>query len=263
MSLPTLKIEEIQIEIALPPWAKPKVEKGEDVEEGQLLAAGVEEKEIKEIDLAKIFQVSPKKVGKFLKCSLGSKVVEGQVLAEKSGILGLGARVFKSPVSGVLEALTEYGVLKIKTESKKKEILSPIKGKVSNIFPQKIEIEFSGFCFTGSAGLGEENWGPLQILRKEEVDLRDLTSELFGSIIVVSGKITSGFCHKADALGILGLVAGDKSEEVESEDLIILLAGEKNGFIPKDILGKLERYQGKKVFISGKKKSLIIPIEER
>lgn len=260
--LSTLKTEKSQIEIPLPKKVKLFVKKGENVEKGQLIASGEKDGELKEFDLAKILIVSPKNVGKFLKCSLGSKVTEGQVIAEKKGMLGLRNQIFKSSVSGVLEALTEKGVLKIKTSGKKKEVFSPVKGKINNITPEKAEVEFTGFCLKGSRGFGRRAWGNLKIFKKEEVDLRDLTSELSGSILIIPGKISSGFYHKACALGILGLVAGDVSGGLTFDDLIILLAGEKNGFISEETLNELKQHEGKQAHISGEEKSLITPFEK-
>ena len=247
--------------IPLSSGAKINCQKGDKLKEDEILGQFFPKGEIKEYDLAKILKTNPKKVKKYLLLSLGSKVEQDQLLGEKKGLFG--TNYFRSPVSGLVDALTENGVLKIRLTGEKIDIPIPVAGEIKEITTETVVIEFPALILKGENGFGGEEWGRLQMVgdNKKKVDLGDLDREVKGGILVVAGNIPQALLHKAEALGGVGVVAG-KTDEEEAEDLIILAAGGKEEKISEKIWKELSEHQGEKAFISGKKKELVIPVKK-
>jgi hypothetical protein len=60
---------------------------------------------------------------------------------------------------------------------------------------------------------------------------------------------------------VVGLVGG-LLRDGETEDLVVLVAGDKEGLIPEKIWQTLFPYQDKKDLLSGKDKELVIPLDK-
>ncbi len=258
---PIIESGKSTFKISLSSEAKINCRKGDKLEEDEDLGQFVPKGEIKEYDLVKILKTNPKKVKKCLLLSLGSKVEQDQLLGEKKGLFG--TNYFRSPVGGIIDALTENGVLKIRLTGEKIDIPMPVAGEIKEITTETVVIEFPALILKGEDGFGGEEWGRLQMVgdNKKKIDLGDLDREAKGGILVVAGNIPQALLHKTEALGGVGVIAG-KTDDGEAEDLIILTAGGKEGKISEKIWKELSEHQGEKVFISGEKKELVIPIRK-
>lgn len=252
MTCPDFEITDCSFSIALPKRAEILVREENHIASGELLAIKEEER-FQEFDLGTI--------GRFLIVSPGAKIEKDQIVACKKGLLGKEA-IFKSPVSGTLVEVSKQGILKIKTKSEKKEIHSPIKGRVKEIGELFLVLEFKGLKLVGNWGKGPKVLGILKICgeKEKEVKLSELGVEQAGKILVFGGKISHGAIHKAEALGIAGLVGGSISQEAESNDLAIVILGDKDGLIPKETWQEFEKKEGDQALISGEEKYLCFPI---
>lgn len=250
---------EVTIEIPFPPGIKLECKEGEKLEENGVIGEVITKGETKEYDLARILKINPKKAPKYLLCSLGSKVSQDQLMAEKKSLFQ--PCVFKSPVAGTVEALTENGVLKITMTGEKIEVAIPVKGEIEKISEKSARIKFSALVLKGVKSLGGEKWGILKIMgkREEKVELGELDKESKGKILLLSGGISQGLCHKAEALGVMGIFGGH-FDTVEEDGLIIVALSDKEGIIAEKDWEELAKYDEKKVFLSGKTKELIIPL---
>jgi len=249
---------EVTIEIPFPEGVKLECKESERLEEDGVIGEVITKGETKEYDLARILKITPKKAPKYLLCSLGSKVSQDQLIAEKKSLFQ--PLIFKSPVAGTVEALTENGVLKIIMAGEKIEVTTPVKGEIEKISGKSAKIKFPALVLKGTKSLGGEKWGILKIIGKrgEKVELSDLDNEAKGKILIIAGGISQGLCHKAEALGVMGIFGGH-FDSVEEDGLIIVALGEKEGIISEKDWEELTEYNKKKVFISGKTKELIIP----
>ena len=258
---PIIESEKSTLKIPFSSGTKVNCRKGEKLKEGEILGQWLQKGEIKEYNLAKILKVSPKKVKKFLLCSLGSKVNQDQIVGEKKGFFG--SQSFRSPVSGIIDALTETGILKIRLTGEKIDISMPVTGEVREITEEAVVIEFPALILKGETGFGGEEWGRLQLIgdQKKKIDLGDLNREVKGGILIMAGKVPQAIIHKTEALGGVGIVAAEVDGE-EVDDLVVLVVSDKEGKIPEKIWEELASHQGKKVFISGRKKELVIPVEQ-
>jgi hypothetical protein len=256
---PKIESEKATFKISLSSGTKVTCQEGEKFKEGEVLGQLIQKGEVKEYNLAKILKVSPKKVKKFLLCSLGNKVNQDQIIGEKKGFFG--SQLFRSPVSGIIDALTETGILKIRLAGEKIDIPMPVTGEVKEKTEKEIVIEFPALVLKGEISFGGEEWGSLQLIgdQKKKIDLADLNREVKDGILVMAGSVPQALIHKTEALGGLGIVAGEVDEE-EVDDLVVLVAGGKEGKIPEKIWEELSSHQGEKVFLSGKKKELVIPV---
>lgn len=259
MTNPAFEASSCFFSFPLPKEAKILVSEGDEVLKGKVLAEEVVE-EFEEFDLANFFSISPKKVSKVLSISPGAKIEKDQIVAFKKGLFGKGT-IFKSPVAGVFVGLSDKGILKIKTKSEKKELSSPLSGKLKEKKGNLLVLEFEGEKIEGGWGRGGKVFGILDVLgeREEEVKLSQLRPEDKGKILVLGGKISLGIVNKAEALGVAGLVGGSISPEAEANELTIVSLGDKDGSVPKEIWQELEGRKGKEALLSGEEIFLFFP----
>mgnify|MGYP001128118382 CR=1 FL=1 len=161
---------------------------------------------IVKVDLAKKLGISPQNIFSYLKKFIGEKVKKGEILASKKGILK--TKKVKSEWDGVLKEINhEEGslLIEIETDEEQKGIIffSPIIGEVEKIEEEKIIIK---------------------IEKKEEIELKEKTKEIFGAKIyifekgsdfnaesaqnrlVIAEELTSISQTKAEALGAKGFL---------------------------------------------------------
>lgn len=249
-----LSRETVDLEILLPEGAKVQVKVGDKVDSEKIIA--VCEGKTKQFDLSRLLGIPGKKVGKHLLISLGGKVKKGQIVAEKKGFFK--RNFFKSPITGILEALSEKGILKIKQDLKK-EIKTPTKGKVTQVKADKILIETPAVTLTGNWAVGESPWGQVKIVSsKEKSDLSDLGDEGQDKVLVFKGKIPCALIYKAEALGAVGLVVGGADRQAKPDQLAILSLGEEKGIIPDGLWKNLAKFERMKARILGKKNLLVV-----
>jgi hypothetical protein len=251
--------------LPFPSSGKVLVKKGDSVAADQVLAKGERVVE-KEINLVITLRIPPKKIFDFLTKSLGSKISQGELLAERKGIFGK-KQIF-SPYEGTLESLSEEGVLKIKVAQEKVEIKTPLAGKVTAIGKDNLEISFPARKIVGVWGIGGQALGQLVVLgsQEKEVSLFDIKGDLQGKVVAFSGELTPGFWHKAVACGLMGIVCGKLSHEQFSQGLereaslpLLVVGDGKEGLIKDEIWQTIKASQEKMVVLNGGEKSLLIP----
>lgn len=251
---PVLVVKTCEVILPLPSQARILVDKGEMVAPGKILAET--EEKFAELSLPKLLKTSPIKIKEFLLVSPGAKIKEGQILASRKTLLG--KTEIKSPVNGVATEILPEGVLKIKVADKE-EVKSPIKGKIKESTETSLTLEFEATVLTTETGQGPQNWGHIEIIEKKEINLADLPKEASGKIFILPEAAPTGFIHKAEALGAVGVVAGKTEEGFKTVDLALLVAG-KEGLIPREIWVTLKKQQGRSALISGEARILSIPL---
>ncbi|HUS52177.1 MAG TPA: hypothetical protein VMX77_01780 [Candidatus Bathyarchaeia archaeon] len=261
--------------LPIPPGGQISVKKGASVSAGQVVAKG-KRAVVKRIDLVKTLGVAPKKVLDVLVKSLGSEVAKGEVIAKTKTFLK--TKELVSPIAGVLESLSETGVLKIKMVEDEFEVKAPLAGKIIVVGEGRVEVSFAARKIAGIWGAGGEAFGILATLGspQKEVTVFDLKESFKEKIVAFSGKLTHGFWHKAVSCGVAGLVCGSLPNEefgakLEGDSLLVpggqeelvlplVVAGSgQEGPIKDEIWQMLIRSQEKTVVIKGKEKSLLVP----
>jgi hypothetical protein len=261
--------------VLLPQKAKVLVKKGDRIAADQVIAKG-EKIFLKEFDLAKILGLSGKKVIDFLVKQLGGDVAEGDLVAERGGMLK--KKQFFSPVAGNLLSLSEEGILKIKVDQDSYEVRAPLAGKVKTVGKGKVEISFPAQKIVGVWGKGNQTAGALFILGSPEGDttIFDLKEAVKSKVIAFSGFLTAGLWHKAVALDVSGIICGKLPNEQFGQDLekeflnlngkekgirppLLVVGGGKEGLIKEEIWRALEKAKEKTVVLKGEEKCLFIP----
>lgn len=251
----------MQISLLIPQGAKIFVEENQKVKDGQPLFSSEEKGEVVECDLSAIQGGSPADLRHHLLCSLGSKIHKDQILAESRSLFGLKTKTIKSPADGLAEAITDGGVLKIRTAGKIQDTCSPAPAVIRSI-NGNINLEIKGEKLIGEDGYGVDRWGLLKIIgqREETLGFQQVGDEVKNSILVVGGSVSNGIYYKIEALEVGGLVCGKMLKEEERlEELTVLELGVEDGFIPENFWKKLQKSQGEKVLLSGRDKFLFIP----
>ena len=165
------------------------------------------------IDLARKLKVKRRQAIKCLVKTLGEEIEQGEIIAVKKTFSK--KRLYYSPVSGVLDSLTEKGILTIKVPAKEED--------------QKDCEEIPGWKIEGEWGWGDKEKSKLYCLDQDEEVIK-LDQSLKGKIIAIEGALCRGAWHKAKAIGAKAIVCQklpDKRFEREVSKEYLLLNGAK------------------------------------
>lgn len=247
--------QNIELEIALPEGSNIVVKIGDKLSKGGEIAST--DKQSQEINLASTLGISPKKVGKSLLVSIGSSLTAGQVVAQSKGFLK--KKIFHSPVDGVLESLSEKGVIKIRKEETVKKVAAPTDGVVKKIEEGKISFEVPIIACVGDWAVGCGGWGNLKMAStKDENDLGDLDLDSEGKVLVFQGRVSEALVYKAEAIGAVGLVVGSVDKSIKCEEIAVLSFGSEDKKVAPALWEALSKFEGKPSRIMPDKNTLII-----
>ena len=141
----------------------------------------------------------------------GDVVRQGEALAVRKGILGLGRRVCSSPIDGVVGASdAASGEVFVNPLPELMELKAGMPGVVVEVWPQRgAIIEVEGVSVGGVASAGPGAWGSLRLLAANDEEIRSerLGPEHQGEI-VVGGWIQADALARAKTLGVRGVVVG-------------------------------------------------------
>ncbi|OGV89967.1 hypothetical protein A2Z41_02995 [Microgenomates group bacterium RBG_19FT_COMBO_39_10] len=266
MTAPKVSLEKVtaSVTLPLPSGADLKVSKDQKVKEGQLIAERKASFQTKSYHLHKLISVSPKKAMKCLVKKLGEEIKQGELIAQKQGLLGKGEK-FMAPLDGILDSLTEDGVLRIKKEVVEEKLKAPFDSRVSALSPDSVGLSFVALEIKGAWGKGGKATGYLMVIDDEDYDLFSLDTSCRQQIMALQGKLPKGLWYKGTSLGLAGFIVGgfvEKSliKEIEEDDdiLPIVILGE-NDKINEEIWKELKDTNGKMILIDGQQKRVLIP----
>jgi hypothetical protein len=159
----------------------------------------------------------------------GQAVSEGQVVARSRSLFGLLGSEVRSPVSGVLEAVSATtGQLLIRAAPEPVELPAYLPGTVVEVEgDSRVTIEGEVAQAQGIFGLGGEVFGEARRVCEhpgEVLEEAAITSDLRGAVLVGGGRVTLEALARAGAIGVSAVVAGS----ARGADLIELVGGELN-----------------------------------
>ena len=242
--------------VVLPIGFTPKVKVNDKLTKGTLIAEKKGNLGDEVIKLSEDYKISPKDINKSLKKNLGDFVLTGEVVAIKSGSLGMGNKKILSQFSGTVAKIDEeLGELTIKTalEGKTEQIFSPVEGKVEICNNEKIVISTDLNAIIAEDALGKEAQG--KIFYVNNLLESSLNKDLDGKILLIK-TIDKASVFKAIGLDAIGII----TEDLEDIDFVDLT--EKKILIPilvvsDDNFSKLAKHENANVYLNGKDKSLI------
>jgi len=168
---------------------------------------------IVKVDIKKNLGISPQNVFSYLKKFIGEKIKKGDILALKKGLFS--TKKIKSEWDGVIKEIDHnLGILTIETneeiDQEKKPFFSPVCGEIERI---------------------EKDGVIIKIKKKEEINLKEESKEIFGAKIfilenenevnsenvenrlIIAEQINSIFQTKLEALGAKGFLTIKKLSE--------------------------------------------------
>jgi hypothetical protein len=246
--------------VLLPKGYKPKVDVGQKITAGKVLAQKLIGSKDEVIHLAKDLGVSPKTAIKSLKKALGSRFDKGDIIAVKKKF-GLGKKQIISEFSGTLVKIEEdTGDLFVRIISEEEvtedPIISPVDGIVDFCDNEKIVLKTEKTTVLVEKVCGKGVRGSLLILDKKEVEDEDVKKEVEDKIIV-GQCFEKAAIFKILAMGGLGVIALNTCEQ-DLKDVFERSSGKPIFLVSEENYKKLEKYQGKEVYLDSENKAIVV-----
>lgn len=141
----------------------------------------------------------------------GDVVREGEVLAQRGGVLGIGSRVCRSPVSGTLQMGPRgSGELLVTPPPEEVELRAHLPGRVVSILPLRgVVVELAAMGAQGVAGRPGEAGGRIRVLSgpDQEIPANRVTDRLSATVLV-GGTIGLTSLRRAVEVGVGAVVVG-------------------------------------------------------
>jgi hypothetical protein len=237
--------------IKLPSKSKILVKIGDKIEENQKLAI-FSSHAVESFDYSAIMLKLSDEAREELNLTFKDKgVKEGEVFY-KEGFL---KNKLCFPTSGTCLGFDEFKNLKIeKSETEKKEIFSPVGGKISKIEDGKMVIEFEAKEYEG-VGLNElKAWGKGEIKIIDDVKLLDYEMD---KNVLFTQNFDLSFLLKAQVVGIKAVVVlSENINEIEMEIPLLRLDKKVWDDFMKENWGK-----EKKMLVNAKTSKLLLVLE--
>ncbi len=206
----------VRRERVLPAPGELLVDSGDRVEPTQIVAVANLPGEFRILPVARLLDVPPARMKRYIRVKPGQEVQQGQVIARRGRVF---ARSVKSPIDGRVVA-SGGGRMRIKGQPAKFELRAYIPGTVVNVVePHGVIIETRGAVIQGKWGGGSESLGvlkcvvekPDQPLRAEAVD-----PSCHGMILIGGTGLDSEALEQACELQVRGIVLGGLQPEMIS-----------------------------------------------
>ncbi|MBI2616785.1 hypothetical protein HYW55_01465 [Candidatus Gottesmanbacteria bacterium] len=184
------------------------------------------------IDVAKMLDISPSKVGSLLTKSVGTEIHSGEVLAMKKGVFS--TALLKSPIEGTITHLNENDgtVTLSRVDMGKSNYSIPLKGTVKKVSKTGIEIEVEGTRFEGKEGFGKDAYGQIHAYENNEI-LTSVGVELENTILATS-ELSEEAQAKCDVLGVSACIVAKPLETTAFPWI----------FVSSDVFAKISHLKG-------------------
>jgi hypothetical protein len=228
----------------------------EQVEPMQVIARTDLPGDLYVLPVARLLDVTPSNIGRYLRVKRGDEVKQGQVVAARRG---LRPRSIKSPVDGVVKSDKGRRML-IETQPTRFELRAYVYGTVSKVLERHgVVIETIGALIQAAWGTGGKNFGVLKCLAKnpnEPLQAKEIDPSCLGMILVGGAGLSDKAIEQAEALNIRGIVTGGLQPELipQVEKLPFpVIATEGIGTTPMStpIFRLLSTNDGREAMISG------------
>lgn len=228
---PGLKIKYVDIvekERKLPILGEVLLKEGEGVEHNTLVAKAYVAGDSQVIRAASILGVEPEDLRDLMLKKEKDRVKEGELIARYSALFGLTKKEVTSPISGVIETISDAsGQIIVQEEPKPVYVDAYIPGKVVKVIPKEgVSIQTRAAYIQGIFGIGGETHGKIRVLTGSERQLtaQMITAENKDEVLVTGSKLNSEALRKSVKVGAKAVVGG----AIDYDDLT-QFAGEEIG----------------------------------
>lgn len=269
MTAPHKKLEKTSLvyPVSLSGQVSFSVSEGDKIGAGEELAVIVQRDE-QEIDLAELTGRKGRKTLDCLVKQIGDSVEKGELLACKKSLMD--RKEIFSPLNGVIESVSENGLIKISSSSETR-VKSEFAGEIKSVKDDKIEIKTEVIKLSGKWGKGGRSAGKLHIIEadNDKEAFFKLEKNVAGKILFSFIPVNHAFWFKALSLGAAGVISGFFNEEgadwLNSQPpdnfcpIPLLVSADE--VINEDDREMINRYNGHYCLIDANESELIIPIK--
>lgn len=260
----------------LPGKGKVFAKLGDEVKPETIVAEGKVSAGIRVFRLGELLGVPPGKVKQYMHRTIGSRVYQGDVVAEAPKMLGLRSVQFMAPVDGVLRDFNpQTGQLTMQFAPVTFRLPAGVKGKVSQVIPDEgVSIETKASLLFGSFTAGQPREGALRLIAAPDqpIQPQSIDARLAGHIIAGGSLISKDVINRCLAVGVKGIVSGGiaahdlleiSGQPNSTEDVgltLLVTSGLGNMPMEASTYQFLERYQEQQVFLVPQEKMLVAPL---
>ena len=265
------RIEEkrkLLIDRVYPGKGKPAVKVGQTVSEADIIAHCEVSAGQRLIKVAHVLGVSGGQAKDFLTRKVGDRIYEGEAIARKKAIFGLGKIEVRTPVDGVIEEIDDRGDVILRFLPKPVRLVSGASGTIEKISENKITLSTIATKVRGFVSAGINREGTISVIAEHSDFILPavIKADSQGKILVGGAILERAALEKAVTLGVKGIVTGG----VNYRDFATLSGGDVGvtvmvtegfGTLPmgEDILQFFKKMNGRAGFISGEENQLVIP----
>src|SRR3972149_4372827 len=179
------------------------------------------------VNIAHALGITPEDIRRYLLKSQGEYIEKGSPLAENKPFIKWFKTQVLSPITGVVENISEVtGQVMLREPARPLELLAYIDGSVVEVIPQQgAIIETTGSFIQGIFGLGGETTGVIRLAVEKPEDILSserITEQHRGAVVIGGSLVESQALRRAQEVGVNGIVVGG----VDDQDLRGLLGYE-------------------------------------
>jgi hypothetical protein len=194
------------------------VKEGEQVTQTQIVARTNILGEPYIIKVAYQLGVDMSELENYMLKKVGDSVKEGEALAFYQAFFGLVKKRSISPVSGIVERISNItGQVIVRASPIPVEVQAYIPGTIIKVIPEEgVVVQTPATFIQGIFGIGGETHGELMMIAntpKEILGEELITKEHSGKILVAGSLVTRNALDKAVKLGIKGIVVGGMKDK--------------------------------------------------
>ncbi|VAW31544.1 hypothetical protein MNBD_CHLOROFLEXI01-4290 [hydrothermal vent metagenome] len=248
----------IRRERVLPKGGEIVVRVGQEVSPIQVVARTTMATDFAILSAAEKLEVAPEALAEYLQVEKGASVEAGAVLASRKRLLG--KRQVVSPVDGIFFDVVN-GRIAIQPTSDWLEMRALVSGRiVSYIGDRGVMIETSGSLIQAAWGSGQEGAGKLMLVSSTPSALLtpdQLGGDVTGKLLVIGYLNSVELFHRAEDLGVRGLIVGSTTAELcqasRSSPLPLIVTDgiDANGMLPP-IFDLLQQANGRSASLFGR-----------
>ncbi|MCA9391904.1 KOW motif-containing protein [candidate division WWE3 bacterium] len=265
-----------QFERTLDSSSNVNVKVGELVRPESILATTWYKSGFRTFNLGNLFKLPPEKLDAIIKRTVGSRVYQGDVIAQRKEFFGLRERTFKSPLTGdIVNYDKESTRLTLQYLPHEVKVVSGVFGKIVDIIPQKnIAIGTVVDAVYGIVTFGTDREGSLLEIGYPDIPLQEdqITEKAAGKIIFGGTKVSIEVLYKALAMGVKAIITGGidyqdylqlRSSKGRFEDVgisVVATEGFIIGPMYSAVYEKLKEAEHRHVFLHSQKNVVVLPL---
>ncbi len=252
---------------------KPSVKEGDRVDSSSVVAHCEVSAGQRLVKVAHVLGVPRRDIKKYLLRSIGDRIYQGEIIARKKGVFGVGKRELKSPADGVITSIDQSGDIIVKFLPMPVRLVAGASGLISDVREDAIIVRTFGSEIIGSAGLGKPREGIVKMIGGpgEFIIPQKIDASCQGRIIVGGSHLDRASIEKALTVGVKGIVVGGidyrdfVSLGVESDVGITIVVTEGFGTVTmgKDVYEAFKKENDKFAFINGLEKTVLVPQDKK